>query len=94
MCFPGCLHCEGRCFVGANQGNVIVSGEVTTETWVGNVKTMQNIDLQNGPPVGIGCTEVNPLEMFESDLVVQEQKVERNLWKTNTTQCCQKNVLQ
>lgn len=63
MCFPGCLHCEGRCFVGANQGNVIVSREVTTETWAGNVETMQNIDLYNGPPVGISCIELNPLGM-------------------------------
>ncbi len=50
--------------MGANQGNVIVSGEVTTESWAGNVETMQNIDLCNGPPVGFGCIELNPLGMF------------------------------
>lgn len=66
MCSPGCLHCEGRCFVGANQGNVIVCREVTTETCVGRVKTMQEFDLCNGPPAGFGFIEVNPLRMFLS----------------------------
>lgn len=63
MHFPGC-------FVGANQGNVIVSREVTTETCVGSVKTMQSIDLYNGPPVGFAFIEVNPLQMFYFGKVV------------------------
>lgn len=56
--------------MGANQGNVIVSREVTTETCVGSVKTMQSIDLYNGPPVGFAFIEVNPLQMFYFGKVV------------------------
>ena len=70
MRFPGCLHCERRCFVGANQGNVIVSREVTTETCVGSVRTIQNFDLYNGPPVEFGFAEVNPPQMFYFGKVV------------------------
>lgn len=56
--------------MGANQGNVIVSREVTTKTCTGIVKTMQNIDLYNGSPVGIGCIEVNSLAIFYLGKVV------------------------
>lgn len=64
--------------MGANQGNVIVSGEVTTETCVGSVK-MQTSDLYNGPPVGFGFIEVNPPQMFYFGSVVWEQEVKRNV---------------
>lgn len=49
---------------GANQGNVIVSREITTETCVGSVKTMQTFDLYNGPPAGFGFIEVNLLQIL------------------------------
>lgn len=84
MRFPQCLHCEGRCFVGANHGNVIVSREGTTETCVGSVKTMLKCDLYNGPPVGFGFMEVNPLQMFYFGCLVQKQEVKRNFWRTST----------
>lgn len=63
--FPRMLALRGKgSFVGANQGNVIVSREVTTETCVGSVQTTQNTDLYNGPPVAFGFIEINPLQML------------------------------
>lgn len=64
MSLPRCRRCEGSCFVGVHQGNVIVSGEVTREICVVSVKTVQNYDLYNGPPLKLCFTEVNPLSVF------------------------------
>lgn len=58
MHFLGCLHCEGKGFVGTNQQNVIVSGEVRTGTGGGCVRTMQKYDLCNGPPAGLDLSKV------------------------------------
>lgn len=70
MHFPGCLHCEGRCFVGASQDNVIVSREVTTKMALSKVcKAYFTI---NSPPLGsvslrlILCRYFIIVRLFES----------------------------
>lgn len=56
--------------MGANQGNVIVSGEATTKICMAIVKNVEKYDFYNGAPVEFKLLWVNFLWMIYFGLAV------------------------